>query len=47
VDLSTSVVRKFAKSTFAVETGFLVAGVTVAMVAAIQSVLAVAGWLFG
>ena len=40
-----SIVERFAKSSAAVELGFLVAGVTVALIAAIQTVVTVVGWL--
>ena len=43
--MQNSAVEKLAKSTVAVETGFLVAGVTVSLVAAIQAVVTVAGWM--
>ena len=42
-----SIVENFARSTAAVETGFLVAGVTVSVIAGIQTLVAVAGWLIG
>ena len=40
-----SAVENFARSTAAVETGFLVAGVTVAVIAAVQAGVTMIGWL--
>ena len=40
-----SAIENFARSTAAVETGFLVAGVTVAAIAAIEAVVTVTGWM--
>jgi len=43
--MKRSAVETFARSTAAVETGFLVAGVTIAVIAAIEAVVTVAGWM--
>jgi len=40
-----SAVLGFAKSTPAIEEGFLAAGITAAVVAAFQSIVTVLGWL--
>jgi hypothetical protein len=42
--VSTSIIR-FAKSTSAVESGFIAAGVTVSTIAAIQSLAVVMNWI--
>ena len=45
--VNENVVRNFAKSSVAVETGFLAAGMTVAIASAIQSCVIVLSWLIG
>ena len=45
--VNQSFVMNFAKSTAAVEAGFLVAGVMVAMTAVIQALVIVSNWLIG
>ena len=47
MNVNESIVRSFAKSTVAVETGFLVAGVTVAITAAVQTLVIVMNWAIG
>jgi hypothetical protein len=42
-----SVVRNFVKSTVAVETGFLVAGVMVTITAVVETAVILANWIIG
>ncbi len=45
--MNQSIVRNFAKSTFAIETGFLVAGIMVTITAAVETAVILINWMIG